>query len=398
MYNYYDPNCKHAGKGRYTELQIGPAHSQMHTFPLPKSSNMQWTEFFKGWNANTTRMHARDYHGPEGPVAEAEGWLASKDGLSFAAFAEVDKFLEELSTVTPKPEHMLYTGTPWGALHELATGTKIAPGAPFDFPRLETDPRTAPWVELLRDGTFSNETLARTPVSFEIEPLWVEKLSHGVKQGKATWLHFLYLGSAALERGELNTTIELLGKSMELKPSPHAARTMAIIAPDVQSAQAWYEQAWALWRDTVPKSDEARTRLGSNLASEMAIWYTVNQLWDALRLFLADVDKHCGTACSLKDRVLDATSSLAVHDGDYEKAMIVITSHCFPSYGGDRQRLIDTWYAAHLLMATAKNDHKKLTRMQVVRLRRRIGCDGDSTTSTWKSRCMRGPPNIGIAY
>ena len=45
----------------------------------------RWTEFFKGWNANTTRMHARDYHGPEGPVAEAEGWLASKDGKSTRA-------------------------------------------------------------------------------------------------------------------------------------------------------------------------------------------------------------------------------------------------------------------------------------------------------------------------
>ena len=30
-----------------------------------------------------------------------------------------------------------------------ATGTKIAPGAPFDFPRLETDPRTAPWASPL---------------------------------------------------------------------------------------------------------------------------------------------------------------------------------------------------------------------------------------------------------
>ena len=27
MYNYYDPNCKHAGKGRYTELQIGPVQT-----------------------------------------------------------------------------------------------------------------------------------------------------------------------------------------------------------------------------------------------------------------------------------------------------------------------------------------------------------------------------------
>ena len=34
MYNYYDPNCKHAGKGRYTELQIGP---------VPKRSPRLWS-------------------------------------------------------------------------------------------------------------------------------------------------------------------------------------------------------------------------------------------------------------------------------------------------------------------------------------------------------------------
>jgi hypothetical protein len=39
---------------RYTELQVGPAASQMHTFPIGPStadtlSEYQWTEWFKAW-------------------------------------------------------------------------------------------------------------------------------------------------------------------------------------------------------------------------------------------------------------------------------------------------------------------------------------------------------------
>jgi len=35
-------------QGDYTELQVGPAPTQMQNFPVPKLSSQQWTEWFKG--------------------------------------------------------------------------------------------------------------------------------------------------------------------------------------------------------------------------------------------------------------------------------------------------------------------------------------------------------------
>ena len=38
---YYDPWCEHyKHEGRYTELQVGPAPTQMHTFPVAKNSTL----------------------------------------------------------------------------------------------------------------------------------------------------------------------------------------------------------------------------------------------------------------------------------------------------------------------------------------------------------------------
>ena len=44
--------------GRYYEAQIGPAPTQMHTFPLPASSTFEWTEWFKGFDGDVERLQA----------------------------------------------------------------------------------------------------------------------------------------------------------------------------------------------------------------------------------------------------------------------------------------------------------------------------------------------------
>lgn len=147
--NYWNPDCSaYEHVGGYTELQTGPAHSQMHTFPLAAGVT-QWTEVRKAWQPNATRMHAADYYGAEGPVQEVEAWLASPGGLPFPAFQSADRFLEALALQEPKPEHVLSSGQPWGALHERLSGKRLAAGAPFSQADLASEPRTRAWVELL---------------------------------------------------------------------------------------------------------------------------------------------------------------------------------------------------------------------------------------------------------
>ena len=60
--DYYDPWCTaYEHEGMYSELQIGPALTQRHTFALPANSSFEWTEWFQGWQADPKEMHAPDY-------------------------------------------------------------------------------------------------------------------------------------------------------------------------------------------------------------------------------------------------------------------------------------------------------------------------------------------------
>ena len=68
----YDPWCAaYEHKGRYTELQVGPARTQMHTFPVGGQTSYEWTEWFKGWQADATKMQDQDYSTPVREVTTA---------------------------------------------------------------------------------------------------------------------------------------------------------------------------------------------------------------------------------------------------------------------------------------------------------------------------------------
>ena len=48
--------------GDYTELQVGPAASQEHVFPVVAESEYQWTEWFAAWMADPKTMQDADYN------------------------------------------------------------------------------------------------------------------------------------------------------------------------------------------------------------------------------------------------------------------------------------------------------------------------------------------------
>ena len=115
----YDPNCAHMKhEGAYTELQIGPARTQMHTFPLEATTLSharnrdggegsveggkggeggggvevaargvyEWTEWFKAHQADPKVMQHADY---SKPITAVQNWIHSPDGVSSAELAKV---------------------------------------------------------------------------------------------------------------------------------------------------------------------------------------------------------------------------------------------------------------------------------------------------------------------
>ena len=341
------------------------------------------------------------------PVAAVDAFVKSAEGMTQAKIDELDAFLERMSSVPPLPENMLTTGAPWGALREEADHVAhLAKGCRFN---LTTSPETQPWIELLRTGTFSAATLALTPVSFQIDDDWMARLEAAIAAGANTWLHYLHLGTCHLERGEVIPARAALQKSYELQPNAHAARNLATAAPDASSALAYYKQAWAAWEALDLDADPAAARLGKDLGRELTAWLLATKQWGELAAFVAALPDVAGLR--EKDQVMHARAALAVHEGEihgslggsYAEAIDILSSHCFPTYGSDRKLLLNLWLRAQAQRESAElYGGRNLTRRELVRLKRKMNCDGTSTTSTTPNGdpteqfCEVGPPNLRI--
>ena len=399
----YDPNCMSDHPGRYTELQIGPARTQMHTFPLPKKSALEWTEWFKGYQADRAVTQHPNYQVALESVTE---WWTSRKGISETVLEKMDDILRAMADVPPTPEQIISRGMPWGGLRQKLEKTlsetgfveSSAPGCPFPEP--EADTETTPWLELLETGTFSDRTLSLTPVNFEISDEWVHVLQGAVDSGKGTWLHFLFLGTHSLEAGNAKLGAELLEASMLLKPSVHAARNLAIMAPTQDEAIKLYKQAWKLWGELDPNTDSNVAQLGADLAGEFCGWLLGNERWTELELFLDSLRSSTPLVQTFlgKDRVLHGLAGVAVHIEDFDTAISILRGNCFPTYGSLRRNLLALWWDAQKGRAVTQRGGAALSIRELLALRRRLRCDGDESQRGVDDPCICGPPNLGYQY
>jgi hypothetical protein len=297
----YDPFCEHnLHPGEYVELQNGPAPSQRHTFPVDARSTYEWTEYLAAFNADTEKLQDKDY-----AVAndEVTSWLESSAGVSAHAEDEADSFLASISGVPPHADDIMQVrhhsptviwrcvscdlmtllvftqeAGPFGALqeelHAGQWGARAASGMPLT---LELTRATRPWVELLRNGTFSKETLADlAPTSFMVEAAWVERLEESVAKHGGSWLHSLYLGTAALEMGNAPAAAKHFNASLAKQPSVHAERALAIFAGERTVTAAHYQKAWKHWKALLAeKNDQHVLELGRELATECVVTHVL---------------------------------------------------------------------------------------------------------------------------
>lgn len=429
---YYDPWCDHyEHEGRYTELQVGPAPTQMHTFPVSANSTFEWTEWFKG----TSQLSDGHHQKYSKAVDEVNGWIKSKDGVPLDHFEEMDAFFETLAKTPVLPENMIYQGMPWGGLHEMLLAEELGllnknhrdsqpptlvPYGACPFPKPKYNAETRAWMDLLVNGTFSNDTLhASTPVTFMIDSLWVKRLQASADKSTETWLHGLYLGTYELETGNVDDARASFKRSISLQPSAHAYRNLATFAETVDEGASLYQKAWSQWElllstrrgqlssqtsNIVTEEEiEIVENLGKDLSGEIAAWLMLNERWLELDAFVTKISKLSPPSLAKryleKDRLLHARASLALQpDGlGWKVAENILTTNCFPTYGSERAALINLWWEAKLREAE-ESKGASLTKLETVHLRRKLGCDGDSTGTTIDSPCTRGPKNLGLAY
>lgn len=326
-------------QGDYTELQVGPAPTQMQNFPVPKESILQWTEWFKGYKGDQQTLRG-DYNSA---IKHIDDWISSPNGQSKDTFKDVDSFLADVSTLPPS--EVLVQGQPWGALEEMLLGRPLAPGLSFSLPPKGSlgYKEAQPWLELLQQQRFSDETLKKLPLSYQTTDRWLKVIQNSVQVQGMTWLHALHLGIAFAERGSIDDTIAYFTQSNTLLANPLAERCLAVMSQTPEQAWPHYQNAWKILHQSWKGDKDAYQRMTLNLITEIS-FFLQQQLWyDEMAAFVAEVQE----GGYLKEYVPDAFLTLQIKSllnaGKTVEARKILSSECFPTYAKARSDLMDLW-------------------------------------------------------
>ncbi|AYC37499.1 DUF5107 domain-containing protein [Streptomyces griseorubiginosus] len=183
------------GTGGYCESQAGLARTQLEHVRLDPESEVSWLEAYGPLSAPPA-------------VSEAEARLEAV--LPRAAVDEAHAAWKPYADA--EPGEILAPGSGWGALEVLRAGWKL-PGTPFEESTLG-EPQ-APWLELLRTGSFPEPRRVRPPGGSLVAPHWRDML----ETAPATPLTEYHLGVAQWHAGDRAQAVRSWERGLELAPS-----------------------------------------------------------------------------------------------------------------------------------------------------------------------------------
>jgi len=370
-------------QGDYTELQVGPAPTQMQSFSVPAESTKEWTDWFRGYDGDKEKLASNTYGDA---VMEVDSHIQST--VTNDIYKEMDAFFKTYADAPPR--ETLFAGSSWGALEELRRGEKFSSGLPFTLPKEGEEGfyEAKPWVELIKEGTFSASTLAEfTPSSFQTTDPWIETLEESAKEHGMTFLHALHLGIGYVERGEVDRPLQLFEQSFKQNATVLALRNIAILQTSKDDVLATMAKAWNLFQQQEGRGTkrdlELQARLGRNLVVEMLSYFQQENLVDNMAELLDDLDGMQGridfaSLDLVQTSIILVNMSKKTEDG-FNAAIEILGSACFPTYASARAELIQFWWTSHEGLKEIEKG-EDLTNVEALRARKaspvpdNIGC------------------------
>lgn len=339
--------------GNYFELQSGVAPTQFQTFPMAASSSLEWTEALSPVDVAASApvnaaLHSANYSEALGAMGDVLAGVSPED-----AWEAAHTFL--VGIADNPVDGIVSNGTGWGALHAHRPGA-LPFSAGVTFPDVST-PETAPWLDLVDSGTFSQGALASYPLSFQVSEVWRLLVEDSAAKHGSTWLHSLHLGVAYMHIWQVDQAKTHFIASNEANGNVQARRALAWIAAHVDGddagAWSWYQQAWTRALNTTATPAPSATLQG-NLAGEIAVWLLSVSKYTELGPFLASVPE---TALDVHGvLVARAVAKLQV-DGDAKACISFLETTSFPSPGGaPATALVDAWFDSHYELAGCAGD------------------------------------------
>ena len=322
------------GRGNYLEIQGGVTPTQLQTRPLMAGGSLEWTECYSPF-----AMDAEAAHNPDYPAACAAAGRILDEQVPSVMLREMHEFLAAQAAAPILT--LLHSGSGWGSLYERRTGRKISPGLRFDH---GTDDAEQPWDELLTNGTFSPQSLAAAPRSFNVSDGWATALRNSAAAHGMTWLHHLHLGVAMLEKEAFDKARAHFASSIALKENAQALRCLALLderAGHPDAALASYQSAWPLCGND------------PNLAVEICAFFLRHQRHAAFAGFVKSLPE----SIAGHERIVLMTAQIALADGRYADTRRLLERE-FATIREGEVSLSELWFASYLKEAEQRQGRK----------------------------------------
>ena len=196
----------------YIEIQAGLANTQLEHIPMPARTEWSWVEAYTMLEGDAAKIHSTNWADAVGEVSRC---VAEKVGDPRTLTFPAD------DTVTRR--RIVQQGSGWGAVEELVRGESLS--RYHTFPVCASDPETAGWLSLLRDGTLPVPDVSSDPASYVVGDFWAEKL----KSAPDSWYKYLQLGVVLYASHHVKEAEASWEKSLTLAPSAWALRNLAML-------------------------------------------------------------------------------------------------------------------------------------------------------------------------
>ena len=214
------------GKG-YIEIQAGLTSTQMEHLRMLPGADWSWLEAYGLLQANAAIVHGPDW---EQTIQNVEQELER-----LSPYADLMREYElGAGYAQSPPVEVLQRGSGWGALERRRRET--CGEAPLSTPGLiftddSLGDEHAPWISLLEEGSFPASDPQTPPRGFVVGENWRSLLENALHSGRSdNWLALLHLGVMDYWAGDLHAARSSWERSLELAPTPWAARNLALLA------------------------------------------------------------------------------------------------------------------------------------------------------------------------
>jgi hypothetical protein len=237
------------------------------------------------------------------------------------------------------PVELLHRGSGWGALEAQRRAAGHEPpfcGSGLIFDTASLGPGQAPWLELLRHGTFPVAAPDSAPTAYMVQPSWRDRLETAVASGRgANWTGWLHLGVMRYHAGDRAGARTAWETSRRCHDTAWAQRALAILAREDgrhDEAAQFYCNACRLLPTLLPLAVECgRALVEANRHSD----------WLDLLENLPDSVRSAG-----RIRLLEGQAALAT--GDLERvAAVLAASTVIDDLREGERTLSDLWFEYH---------------------------------------------------